>query len=131
MFRFGMTIAFALLLCALQLSGEKLNDPLSVARDAVTDVHLQNSPNNSSIQNSNTSPPKIVEHHSKMTSISDNSTTFLRLEDALRVFDIVGLAKKWHSIKNEFKPQCSIDMTDYFQGLKQHNIWATKSECSS
>lgn len=131
MFRFGIIIAFVSLLCALQLSGEKLNEPLSLARVNVTDVHLKNGPDVLSIENKITSLPRIIEHHSEITSSSDNLTSFLRLEDVLRVFDIMELAKKWHLIKNEFKPQCRTDMIDYFNGLRQHSIWATKSECSS
>lgn len=129
MFRFGMVIAFVSLLFASQLSCEKLNEPSSLAQVNVTDVHLKNGHDNLSIENKKSSLPRIIEHHSEIVSSSDNLTNFLRLEDVLRVFDIVELARKWHSIKNEFKPQCRIDMTDYFHGLKQHSIWATKSEC--
>lgn len=131
MFRFGIMIAFISLLCALRLSGEKLNEPLSLAHVNITNVHLENGPDVISIENKKYSLPRIIEHHSEVTSSSDNLTSFLRLEDVLRVFDIVELARKWHSIKNEFKPQCRTDMTDYFHGLKQHSIWATKSECPS
>lgn len=130
MFRFGMVIAFVSL-CALQLSGEKINEPLYLAHVNVTDEHLKNGPDNLSIENKKTSLPRIIEHHSEIISSSDNLTSFLRLEDVLRVFDIIELAKKWHSIKNEFKLQCKTDMTDYFHGLKQHSIWATKSKCLS
>lgn len=132
MFRFGMMMAFVSLLCAWQLNGENLNESSSLAHVNVTDVHLKNVPDDLSVENNKkTSLPRILEHHSEMASTSDNLTSFLRLEDVLRVFDIMELARKWHSIKNEFKPQCRTDMTDYFNGLKQHSIWATKSECSS
>lgn len=131
MFRFGIMIAFVSLLCAFQLSGEKLNEPLSLARVNVTDVHLKNGPDDPMRENKKTFLPRIIEHHSEMNNSSVNLTNFLRLEDVLKVFDIVELARKWHSIKNEFKSLCRTDMTDYFYGLKQHSIWATKSECSS
>lgn len=131
MFRFGIMIAFVTLLCAFQLSGEKINEPLSLARVNVTDVHPKNGSGDQARENKKTYLPRIIEHHSGMNNSSDNLTIFLRLEDVLKVFDIVELARKWHSIKNEFKPLCRTDMTDYFHGLKQHNIWATKSECSS
>lgn len=131
MFRFGTIIAFVSLLCVLQLSGEKLNEALPLAHVNETDVHLKNGSDVLSIENKKTSSPRIIEHHSEITSSSDNLTSFLRLEDVLRVFDIVELAKKWHLIKNEFKPQCRTDMVDYFHGLKQYSIWATKSKYSS
>lgn len=124
-------IAFISLLCTLRLSGENLNEPLSLAHVNITDVHIKNGPDVISIENKQYSLPIIIEHHSDVTSSSDNLTSFLRLEDVLRVFDILELARKWHLIKNEFEPLCKTDMTDYFHGLRQHSIWATKSECSS
>lgn len=59
---------------------------------------------------------------------SNNFTRLIRLEDVLTVFDLNELAYKWPNIKNQFKSNCANDMTEYFQGLRQHKSWAIKSK---
>ena len=48
------------------------------------------------------------------------------LSEALDVFNVRNLAKKWAEGKYSVNAQCGKDITRYIQGLKKQEFWAVK-----
>lgn len=102
--------AFIVCICITRISGDNNGthtEPISIST-------LNNLPYN---QSKSAVPLPIV----------DNFTDLLRLEDVLMVFDLKQLANKWPHVKDALQPGCSTQMTNYFRGLQQRNLWAIKS----
>lgn len=71
-------------------------------------------------------PSDSILHSEQHRSTNLNST--LRLENVLEVFNLRDLATLWPNATGKFSSVCTTDMNEYFYGLQQRQIWATKSE---
>lgn len=128
MLRLGWTTAFIMLFCALEISGDIANNSKVTGESSTTKYHISTIETTNSSYYSSENPKSASNVRLNTDYRSDNITTFLRLEDVLRVFDLSELAGKWPNINGELNEQCSNDMSEYFHGLRQHNLWATKSK---
>lgn len=116
MYRFEIRTAFLVLILALDVFSLTHNSSEPVKSSSVVAHESKLIP----------AVPLVADHPHVST---DNFTHIVRLEDVLMVFDVKELAAKWPSVRSEVKSECAHDMTEYFRGLQQHNIWAIKSKC--
>lgn len=133
MFGFEFRTAFTVLLLAVHIFGASLthhNQNETVITDNKSDAAKSSSVDISAHGSKLIQPvPLVADHPHHVVSVPDNFTNLVRLEDVLMVFDVNQLATKWPKIKHELKSECAQDMTEYFRGLQQHKMWATKSKC--
>lgn len=59
--------------------------------------------------------------------VDQNFTNLIRINELLDVFNIENVGASWASIQGHLNANCSRDMTDYFQGLQDGDVWAIKS----
>lgn len=137
MFGIEIRTAFMVLLMALNVFGDSLTHQshnISEVNHNSTEAAKSSSDIDSHGSKLLQTVPLVAEHSPHVISIStdpsDNFTHIVRLEDVLTVFDVKELAGKWPTVRKQLRSECQQDMTEYFRGLQEHQMWAVKSKCN-
>lgn len=59
---------------------------------------------------------------------NDEFTNLTRISDMLNVFNVQNIGSFWNVLDKHLNRNCSKDMYDYLEGLRNGKIWALKSK---